>query len=239
MLRCARCASRAGSLAVTRLCSAPPRTQPPPAAPLAAAARRISRMAAPAAAALPAAAQEASAPVSPPPAPAAPKPAKTHRGLTSLTVGGLELDAVSIGALRSAATPLRHHKKDMPAHRACCAPAGGQETCICVPSLKIAFDIGRCPQRAVNMEHLFLSHCHLGACPAKGYLVCAERATGGASAPCAGALLVLTRYPFLCPQTTHSAAFSALFLSLLARSARSCASASLACTACCRTSQAV
>jgi ribonuclease Z len=30
-----------------------------------------------------------------------------------------------------------------------------------VPSLKIAFDIGRCPQRAVHMEHLFLSHCHL------------------------------------------------------------------------------
>ncbi|KAI3953964.1 hypothetical protein MKW98_017788 [Papaver atlanticum] len=38
---------------------------------------------------------------------------------------------------------------------------GGQETCIIFPSLKIAFDIGRCPQRAVSQHYLFISHGHL------------------------------------------------------------------------------
>ncbi|KAI3879718.1 hypothetical protein MKX03_028416 [Papaver bracteatum] len=38
---------------------------------------------------------------------------------------------------------------------------GGQETCIIFPSLKIAFDIGRCPQRAVSQDYLFISHGHL------------------------------------------------------------------------------
>ena len=57
-----------------------------------------------------------------------------HRGLTSLRLAGYELDAVSIG---------------------------GQETCICVPALRVAFDIGRCPQRACTFETLLLSHCHL------------------------------------------------------------------------------
>ena len=38
---------------------------------------------------------------------------------------------------------------------------GGQETCIILPSLRLAFDIGRCPQRAVYMETLCVSHCHM------------------------------------------------------------------------------
>ncbi|KAI3970648.1 hypothetical protein MKX01_024295 [Papaver californicum] len=38
---------------------------------------------------------------------------------------------------------------------------GGQETCIIFPSLKIAFDIGRCPQRAISQDYLFISHGHL------------------------------------------------------------------------------
>jgi len=38
---------------------------------------------------------------------------------------------------------------------------GGQETCIILPQYKVAFDIGRCPQRAVNMETILFSHCHL------------------------------------------------------------------------------
>ncbi|KAJ4957386.1 hypothetical protein NE237_024497 [Protea cynaroides] len=38
---------------------------------------------------------------------------------------------------------------------------GGQETCIIFPSLKIAFDIGRCPQRAISQEFLFISHGHM------------------------------------------------------------------------------
>mmetsp|Transcript_32732 Transcript_32732/g.104313 ORF Transcript_32732/g.104313 Transcript_32732/m.104313 type:complete len:144 (-) Transcript_32732:30-461(-) len=37
----------------------------------------------------------------------------------------------------------------------------GQETCIIFPALRLAFDIGRCPQRAVFQELLLLSHAHM------------------------------------------------------------------------------
>ncbi|TKW36889.1 hypothetical protein SEVIR_1G011500v4 [Setaria viridis] len=38
---------------------------------------------------------------------------------------------------------------------------GGQETCVIFPTLSLAFDIGRCPQRAISQEFLFISHGHL------------------------------------------------------------------------------
>ncbi|KAM0902781.1 hypothetical protein ACQ4PT_019062 [Festuca glaucescens] len=38
---------------------------------------------------------------------------------------------------------------------------GGQETCVIFPTLSLAFDIGRCPQRAVSQDFLFISHAHL------------------------------------------------------------------------------
>ncbi|KAF8408059.1 hypothetical protein HHK36_007200 [Tetracentron sinense] len=38
---------------------------------------------------------------------------------------------------------------------------GGQETCVIFPTLKIAFDIGRCPQRAISQDFLFISHGHM------------------------------------------------------------------------------
>ncbi|XP_020600128.1 tRNase Z TRZ1 isoform X3 [Phalaenopsis equestris] len=38
---------------------------------------------------------------------------------------------------------------------------GGQETCVIFPSLRIAFDIGRCPQRSISQDYLFISHGHL------------------------------------------------------------------------------
>ncbi|GAU14855.1 hypothetical protein TSUD_50670, partial [Trifolium subterraneum] len=38
---------------------------------------------------------------------------------------------------------------------------GGQETCIIFPTLKLAFDIGRCPPRAVSQDFLFISHAHM------------------------------------------------------------------------------
>ncbi|XP_077221342.1 metallo-hydrolase/oxidoreductase superfamily protein isoform X2 [Tasmannia lanceolata] len=38
---------------------------------------------------------------------------------------------------------------------------GGHETCIIIPSLNAAFDIGRCPARAVNQDFLFITHAHL------------------------------------------------------------------------------
>lgn len=38
---------------------------------------------------------------------------------------------------------------------------GGHETCIIFPSLKLSFDIGRCPQRAIAQDFLFISHAHM------------------------------------------------------------------------------
>ncbi|KAG6554882.1 hypothetical protein Mapa_003465 [Marchantia paleacea] len=38
---------------------------------------------------------------------------------------------------------------------------GGHETCIMIPSIKVAFDIGRCPQRAISHDFLFISHGHM------------------------------------------------------------------------------
>lgn len=38
---------------------------------------------------------------------------------------------------------------------------GGLETCVIVPQLKSAFDIGRCPSRAVHQNFLFITHAHL------------------------------------------------------------------------------
>jgi len=90
----------------------------------------------------------------PPPAAAAP-PRRAHRGLTSLTVGGFDVDAVSIGGL---------------------------ETCLCIPAFKLCFDIGRCPQRACALETLLLTHCHLDHVGGLGAYV-ATRSLLGASLP--------------------------------------------------------
>ncbi|KQJ90713.1 tRNase Z TRZ2, chloroplastic [Brachypodium distachyon] len=38
---------------------------------------------------------------------------------------------------------------------------GGHETCITVPSLNVAFDIGRGPLFAVRQDYLFITHAHL------------------------------------------------------------------------------
>ncbi|KAL0731786.1 hypothetical protein Bca4012_027880 [Brassica carinata] len=38
---------------------------------------------------------------------------------------------------------------------------GGHETCIMFPSLRLAFDIGRCPHRAISQDFLFISHSHM------------------------------------------------------------------------------
>ncbi|KAH9542851.1 hypothetical protein CY35_13G029300 [Sphagnum magellanicum] len=38
---------------------------------------------------------------------------------------------------------------------------GGQETCVMVPAMKVAFDIGRCPERAVSQDFLFITHAHM------------------------------------------------------------------------------
>ncbi|KAL2547780.1 Ribonuclease Z [Forsythia ovata] len=38
---------------------------------------------------------------------------------------------------------------------------GGHETCVIVPELKSAFDVGRCPSRAVQQNFVFITHAHL------------------------------------------------------------------------------
>lgn len=38
---------------------------------------------------------------------------------------------------------------------------GGQETCVIIPELKCAFDIGRCPSRAIQQKFVFITHAHL------------------------------------------------------------------------------
>jgi ribonuclease Z len=37
----------------------------------------------------------------------------------------------------------------------------GHETCVILPSLNLAFDIGKCPQRAIAQQYLFISHAHM------------------------------------------------------------------------------
>lgn len=100
------------------------------------------------------------------PAPA-PPPRRAHRGLASLTLAGFDLDAVSVG---------------------------GQETCVVVPALRLAFDAGRCPQRLVLASTLLLSHTHLdhvggvGAFAATRSLLCLPPPTVVLPAACAPAL---------------------------------------------------
>ncbi|RZB41919.1 tRNase Z TRZ1 isoform X1 [Glycine soja] len=38
---------------------------------------------------------------------------------------------------------------------------GGHETCVIFPTLKVAFDIGRCPPRAVSQNFLLITHAHM------------------------------------------------------------------------------
>lgn len=38
---------------------------------------------------------------------------------------------------------------------------GGHETCVIFPTLNLAFDIGRCPQKAISQNFLFISHGHM------------------------------------------------------------------------------
>lgn len=38
---------------------------------------------------------------------------------------------------------------------------GGHETCVIIPELKCAFDIGRCPSRAIQQNFVFITHGHL------------------------------------------------------------------------------
>ncbi|KAJ4730134.1 Nuclear ribonuclease Z [Melia azedarach] len=38
---------------------------------------------------------------------------------------------------------------------------GGHETCVIIPEFKCAFDIGRCPTRAIQQNFVFITHGHL------------------------------------------------------------------------------
>ncbi|XP_071711363.1 tRNase Z TRZ1-like [Rutidosis leptorrhynchoides] len=37
----------------------------------------------------------------------------------------------------------------------------GHETCVILPTLNLAFDIGKCPQRAISQQFVFISHGHM------------------------------------------------------------------------------
>ncbi|KAF7135053.1 hypothetical protein RHSIM_Rhsim08G0159100 [Rhododendron simsii] len=59
----------------------------------------------------------------------------------------------------------------------------GHETCIILPTLNLAFDIGRCPQRAVSQQFLFISHGHM------------DHIVNSSAFP-----LLLSSCPFTCPE---------------------------------------
>ena len=48
---------------------------------------------------------------------------------------------------------------------------GGQETCIVLPQLKLAFDSGRCPQRCVYADTMCLSHTHMDHVGGVGFYI--------------------------------------------------------------------
>ena len=48
---------------------------------------------------------------------------------------------------------------------------GGQETCIVLPQLKLAFDSGRCPQRCVYADTMCLSHTHMDHVGGAGFYI--------------------------------------------------------------------
>ncbi|WVZ77036.1 hypothetical protein U9M48_024939 [Paspalum notatum var. saurae] len=61
----------------------------------------------------------------------------------------------------TATRPKAKHRMEIEGYPVEGISIGGQETCVIFPTLSLAFDIGRCPQRAVSQEFLFVSHGHL------------------------------------------------------------------------------
>lgn len=49
---------------------------------------------------------------------------------------------------------------------------GGHETCVIFPTLNLAFDIGRCPQKAISQDFLFISHGHMDHIVSPGFSLC-------------------------------------------------------------------
>ena len=63
------------------------------------------------------------------------------------------------GARRRPASLFRASRSSAPHHcLTCIPPMPLQETCIIVPRFKVAFDSGRCPQRAAAMQTVLLTH---------------------------------------------------------------------------------
>ncbi|KAF8097614.1 hypothetical protein N665_0285s0045 [Sinapis alba] len=55
----------------------------------------------------------------------------------------------------------KHHQMEIEGYPIDGLSIGGHETCIMFPSLRLAFDIGRCPHRAISQDFLFISHSHM------------------------------------------------------------------------------
>ncbi len=86
------------------------------------------------------------------------KEAEQGLGQTKLgrsTTGALEIDGFSIEGVS----------------------VGGQETCVMIP-MKVAFDIGHCPERDVSQDFLFITHAHMDhiVCNSLGILSVLPRA---------------------------------------------------------------
>ena len=88
--------------------------------------------------------------------------------LKSLTLGGYEIEAGSISVAGQVGcwevckilpvSILLMRNMDVDEISSCSCT---QETCISIPQLKLIFDTGRCPQRAVYQRHVFISHSHM------------------------------------------------------------------------------
>lgn len=51
--------------------------------------------------------------------------------------------------------------RELAGHRVRAVSVAGLETCIELPARRMAFDIGRCPDSAIAMEHVFFTHAHV------------------------------------------------------------------------------
>ncbi|KAH9563787.1 hypothetical protein CY35_05G143300 [Sphagnum magellanicum] len=60
---------------------------------------------------------------------------------------------------------------------------GGQETCVMVPAYKVAFDSGRCPERIIHQDFLFITHPHMDHIDTVEKLFLIQRELDGSDLP--------------------------------------------------------